>query len=429
MKKLLNKPLRAFTTYALIVLLCSIPVYFFIIDSIWIHEIRARNLIVAAEVKKNLVSQKFNDEEMLAAMKIWNSVQPEAKIRKANVLKVDSTYNIYRKNRYLVYKGYDRFEGLVSYFEINGKPYSLTVEANVEESYETILVITTITILFFIIMLVGFVKINKKISKSLWKPFYSTLEQIKNFDLNMPFKVSVDHNEIIEFEELNTSINRLIDSNVTVFRQQKEFTENASHELQTPLAIVQSKLDLLLQDSSISSAQSQIIEETNYALSRVGRINKNLLLLAKIENQQFLEKQSVDVSQLTQQIIELLADLLGEKTMAYKRTALCFVEGNIMLIEIMITNILMNALRYTPDNAEISISLSENEIIISNPGTFALDKNKIFKRFSAASIHAPGSGLGLAIVKEICKRYGWAVDYDFIGGLHMFKITFVQVLE
>jgi len=426
MIKLLDKPLKVFTTYALVVLLCSIPVYFIIIDSIWTHEISARNLIVAAEVKKNLVSQNFDDEQMLAAMNLWNSLQPETKIRKVNELKADSTYNLYRKNRYLAYKGYDRFEGLVTYFKINGKPYSLTVEANVEESYETIIAITAITIAFFIILLVGFIKLNRKISKDLWKPFYKTLAQIKVFDLSSHQYISFDQNQIMEFEELNSSINKLIESNVTTFRQQKEFTENASHELQTPLAIVQSKLDLLLQDPSISSAQSLIIEETNRALLRVGRINKNLLLLAKIENQQFSEKQTVDLSQLTQQILDVLADLFEEKTIKYNPNATCLVEGNVMLLEVMLTNILMNAMRYTPEHAGILIQLSDDCIKISNAGNYALDKDKIFKRFSAASIHTPGSGLGLSIVKEICNRYGWDIQYNFIEFMHVFTIRFTK---
>jgi signal transduction histidine kinase len=250
------------------------------------------------------------------------------------------------------------------------------------------------------------------------------LAQIKAFDLSSHKNISFEHSQISEFEELNSSINKLIDSNVAVFRQQKEFTENASHELQTPLAIVQSKLDLLLQDPSVSSVQSLIIEETNHALSRVARINKNLLLLAKIENQQFLEKQSVDMSNLIQRILDLFGDLFREKTIQFKINAACVVEGNIILIEVMLTNLLMNALRYTATDSKVFISLSGNEIEVSNAGTYALDKKKMFKRFSAASNHTPGSGLGLSIVREICNRYGWDVRYDYITSMHVFKVTF-----
>jgi signal transduction histidine kinase len=424
MNKLLDKPLKAFITYALVVLLCSIPVYFIIIDAIWIHEINERNRIVAAEIKRNLAEQNLDDERMESAMTLWNSLQPEAKIRKVGKLKADSTYNIYRKNRYMVNKGYDRFQGLVTYFIINGKYYSVTAEANVEESYETIFAITGITGVFFIILLVGFIKLNKRISKKLWKPFYQTLEQIKAFDLNSHKNIFVERSEIVEFEELNWSINKLIDSNVAVFRQQKEFTENASHELQTPLAIVQSKLDLLLQDPLISSGQSMIIEETNRALGRVARINKNLLLLAKIENLQFVEMQDVDVSSLIQQLLELFQDLFREASIQYETNSACVVKGNSILVEIMLTNLLMNALRYTNANSKIFISIYERVLRISNAGSYALDGSKMFKRFSTASNHTPGSGLGLSIVKEICNRYGWDISYDYIKSMHVFTVKF-----
>ena len=184
MIKLLDKPLKAFTTYAMVVLLCSIPVYFLIIDLIWVHEINEHNQIVAEVTKKNLTRLNFNEARMKSAISLWNRLQPETKIQEVREIKNDSTYNVYRKDTYTTEGGYDRFQGLVTYFEINHKRYSLTVEANVEESYETIIAITAITIIFFIILLIGFIKLNKRISLKLWRPFYQTLEKIKAFDLS-----------------------------------------------------------------------------------------------------------------------------------------------------------------------------------------------------------------------------------------------------
>jgi signal transduction histidine kinase len=424
MTKLLDKPLKVFTMYALIVLLCSIPVYFVIIDFIWIHEIKERNEIVAASAKKNFAALKLDDSRIKSAITLWNNLQPETKIQEVNELKDDSTYNVYRKNNYVADERDERFQGLVTYFLINGKPYSMKTEANVEESYETIFAITAVTVMFFLILLAGFIKLNKRISQNLWKPFYRTLAQIKAFDLSNHENFVFESSKISEFEELNTSIKKLIDSNVMVFRQQKEFTENASHELQTPLAIVKSKLDLLLQDPSITPRQSLIIEETNHALLRVSRVNKNLLLLAKIESQQFLEKHEVNMAHLTQQLLDVLAGLFEEKTIAFEIRSECIVSGNIGLIEIMVTNLLMNALRYTDRASKIHVSLAANELIVSNSGNYGLDSEKMFKRFSSASIQTPGSGLGLSIVKEICNRYGWALRYDYIGLLHVFTIAF-----
>lgn len=421
---LLDKPLKAFACYALIVLACSIPVYFLIIDKIWAHEINEHNLIVAESTKKNLRKLDLNQEQLKEAIKLWNRLQPETRLRQAEILKPDSTYNVYRENTYMPDKGYDRYHGLVTFFEINTKPYSLTVETNIEESYETIAAITTITVLFFIVLLVGFIKLNKKISAKLWQPFYHTLEKIKAFDLNQQHTIPFEKSDITEFEVMNTSINKLIESNVAVFRQQKEFTENASHELQTPLAVVQGKLDLLIQTNNVTAEQSVIIEETNNALSRISRINKNLLLLAKIENQQFLDQKRISIAEPLGEILELISDMLEGKSLRLDLHQDCFVNGNSILIEIMLTNLLVNAIRHTDMEAQINIELKKDSLIIANTGSSTLKTEKLFKRFSSAAIQTPGSGLGLSIVKEICKRYNWDIQYDYVNHLHTFTVKF-----
>ncbi|WEK18791.1 MAG: HAMP domain-containing sensor histidine kinase [Candidatus Pedobacter colombiensis] len=426
MKNLLNKPLRIFTLYSFVVLLCSIPVYFIIVDLIWIHEVEEHNHIKSEATKQNLRSIKFEDGQMGKSIALWNQIQPETKLREVDALRSDSTYNEYRKNTYIPGKGFDRFEGLVTYFELNGKFYSLTVETNLEESYETILAITAVTALFFIILLIGFIRLNKRISIKLWQPFYVSLQKIKAFDLSSLEKPEFDKTDIIEFEEMNSSVSRLMDGSISVYKQQREFTENASHELQTPLAVIQSKLDLLLQSQSLSSQQSAIIDESHKALTRVFRINKNLLLLAKIENQQYAGQENINLSLQLEEQIELLSDFLFTKNLKLHQQIApnVNIEGNRVLVEIMLTNILMNAVRHNVKNGEIGICLEQGELIVSNTAVASLNPEKLFKRFSSAAADSPGSGLGLAIVKEICSRYKWNVSYKFENGAHIFAVSF-----
>lgn len=309
-------------------------------------------------------------------------------------------------------------------YELDEHDIILTAEAGREDSFLIIGAVTLLTVFFFALILGGFVWLNRKISRRLWQPFYQTLSKIKTFDLNNHTSIEFEPGNIIEFQELNASIKRLVDNNVMSYRQQKEFTENASHELQTPLAIVQSKLDLLLQDPALTLSQSGIIEETNNALSRVSRINKNLLLLAKIENQQFLEQQVIDISLIIDEILDQLSGLFGEKNIKCAVNAKIMVNGNKMLLEIMLTNLLMNALRHAAAKGEIEILLYGKELKVSNSGAYALEPERLFRRFSTASIHTPGSGLGLSIVKEICNRYGWVVRYDFKEMKHNFTVEF-----
>ncbi|TCC82609.1 sensor histidine kinase [Pedobacter hiemivivus] len=426
MKNLLNKPLRIFTLYSFIVLLCSIPVYFIIIDFIWVREVGEHNRIKSEATKQNFRSIKFKDGEMEKSIALWNRIQPETKLREVDALRPDSTYNEYRKNTYIPSKGLDRYEGRVTYFELNGKFYSVTIETNLEESYETILAITAVTALFFIILLIGFIRLNKKISTQLWRSFYESLQKIKSFDLSSLKKPEFDKTDVIEFEEMNSSVSRLMDGSINVYRQQREFTENASHELQTPLAVIQSKLDLLLQSQSLSAQQSAIIDETHKALTRVSRINKNLLLLAKIENQQYADQESINISLQLEEQIAQLSDFLATKNLKLQEQIApdITMKGNKVLVEIMLTNILMNAVRHTVKNGEINIRLEQDRLTISNSGEASLNSEKLFKRFSSADANSPGTGLGLAIVREICSRYQWNVSYNFENGVHVFVLSF-----
>ncbi|MGY4384996.1 signal transduction histidine kinase [Pedobacter sp. UYP24] len=422
--KLLDKPLKAYTRYAMLVLLASIPVDFLMVDWIWIHEVNEHNLIVSESTKQNLKSLQLSNAQLDQATKLWNQLTPETRLHEVEKLAADSNYTIYRKNTYIPNKGFDRYHGLVSYFELNGRFYSITVETNVEESYETIFGITAITVVFFIILLVGFIKLNKRISGRLWKPFYQTLEKMRSFDLSNHKNIAFEPSNIVEFEEMNAEINKLIIGNVSAYNQQKEFTENASHELQTPLAIVQSKLDILLQDPSLTNDQSAIIEETNNALSRISRINKNLLLLAKIDNQQFMDKETFNVLPILKDLLKSLSVFAADKPIHLTAVSEPVIEGNKMLVDIMLTNLLMNAIRHTGNDAEIVILLDGNQLSISNQGETELDSARLFQRFGSTSKHTPGSGLGLSIVREICERYGWTISYEYLHNLHTFKVIF-----
>ncbi|MCW3109824.1 MAG: sensor histidine kinase, partial [Segetibacter sp.] len=300
MSKLLNRPLKAFILYALLVLALSIPVYHYIVDDIWHKELDEHNEILKLKTEDGLNKLHLTEAELLSSIQLLNRLEPGINISPANSLQVkpDSLYTVTRENEYNKLKRIDRFRGLTTYIKVNGKPYLLTVETNVEEVDETLIAIAIITIFFFLILVGGFIFLNWKISKQIWKPFRSTLNRFKSFDLNSQSNIEFERSGIQEFEELNNTLKKLIEKNISVFKQQKEFSENASNELQTPLAVIKSWIDLLLQNNTLSKEQSEMIEALNIPLSRVSRIKKNLLLLSKIENQQFAAIEPVVVSEV-----------------------------------------------------------------------------------------------------------------------------------
>lgn len=428
MNKLLNKTLKSFAIYALLVLAASVPAYYYLVDSIWLRELDEHNEIIADRTKNELNRLNLSENELSHSIILWNRVQPGTNIEKTILDKSrpDSTYTVLRKNPYVEYEDINRFRGLSRVIKINEKNYLLTVETNVEETEETVVVIATLTFLFFLILVIGFLILNRRLSVKLWQPFRNTLTKLKAFNLNTQTDIQFEKSNILEFEELNLALNKLIEHTISVYKSQKEFTENASHELQTPLAIIKNKLDLLLQKEALTERQYQIIEDINKALTRVSRINKNLLLLAKIENHQFDDNEAINLSRLTEQCLEQLQEHFDNKELNFQTEIEeeFSITGNKVLIEILFNNLLLNAIRHNTQKGIITVLLEKSGLSISNSGINALETENLFKRFNKFSDEPSGSGLGLAIVKQICNRHNWTINYQFQNDLHIFKVTF-----
>ncbi|WP_165372252.1 sensor histidine kinase [Emticicia agri] len=427
MNKLLNKPLKAFTMYALLILALSIPVYYWVIDSIWLNEIDVHNQTIEGRIKDGFKNIPLTENEITHVINVWSQIQPGVKISAVSVsnIRKDSVYETIRPNTY-ANETYERFRGRSTYFYIHNKPYHLSVETNVEETHETVIAIATVTAVFFVLLLLGFVLLNRKIAQQIWQPFRNTLNQLKIFDLNSQKPIKLDPTTIEEFEELNEVLRKLIANNIDVYNQQKQFTENASHELQTPLALLKSKIDLLLQDKTLSKTQLESITALNIPLSRVSRINKNLLLLAKIENHQYPNEETIDLNQILNENIDILSDYAstGEISIDNGIKEPVMVKANRHLIEIMLTNLLVNGIRHNLRNGILAIDYQASTLMFSNSGTSPLNEDTLFKRFVSASTQSPNSGLGLAIVKEICHLYGWKVSYRFEKNFHHFSVSF-----
>jgi signal transduction histidine kinase len=425
MKKLLNRSIRPLILYSLVVLILSIPVYFYIINKIWVNELDDHHSITKAKIEKQFNSLNYQEPRLSETIHLWNTLQHGVLIKPADASAVqpDHFYTITRFDEYHDEK--EQFRGLVSYIYILQKPYQVTIETNMEEVDETIIAIAGVALGFFLLLLVGFIILNRQVSGRIWKPFYNTMDQLKTFDLNGNTAIHLERSGTWEFEQLNETVTHLIESNVAIYKQQKEFTENASHELQTPLTIIKSKLDVWLQDPALTKEQAEMIESLNLPLSRASRINKNLLLLAKIENQQF-DNEQVDLGELLNQDIELLSEHIENKKISIEKhiQSNTILHCNKSLVEILLTNLLLNAIRHSPENGKIKVDLTAQELIFSNTGTTSLNPGTLFKRFISNSTETPSSGLGLAIVKQVCNRFNWQIKYNFRENFHIFTVVF-----
>ena len=427
MKPLLSKTTKPFLIYLFIILIVSVPAYYFMIRKIWVSELDEHNSILAKTTEEHFKEISLSDEELNDKLSFWNKIQPGVFIEKdlsGRNLK-DSIFTATSKSLHLEDKTDDNFRVLITTININGTPHYFRSIANYEDTKETVSAIAIVTFFFIGTILLGLLLINRYLAKTIWAPFRNTLDRLKNFNLNTQTKIEFEATDTIEFDELNQSLSRLIAHNVSVYKTQKEFTENASHELQTPLAILKNKLDILLQSDDLTEKQYNIAEDMNKALSRSSRINQNLLLLAKIENSQFDNAENIHFDELLQSSVDNLQEHFEQKNILVKMeiSKNITVNGNRSLTEILINNLLLNAIRHTSVNGYIVITLKNSIFEVANSGEDKLDEELLFKRFSKLSANNSGSGLGLAIIKEISKSQNWTVHYRFENNHHIFSVN------
>ena len=258
------------------------------------------------------------------------------------------------------------------------------------------------------------------------------LEKLRGFRLDKQRLPELSSSQIEEFQMLNESINELVLKNMEVFTSQKQFIENASHEMQTPLAVIQSRLEALIGRAELTKEQAEIVEGLISSTQRLKKLNKTLLLLSKIENRQFLLTDQVDVNQIIRQSMEYYEEQKSKLNISVtiETEAQLIVQGNTMLTEILIQNLLKNAFLHNTKNGILTIYVGEKQLAISNSGhkkegeDSILDKEKLFNRFYKQSGNSDSWGLGLAIAKKIADTSGWELCYRSDGALHIFEVNF-----
>jgi len=273
----------------------------------------------------------------------------------------------------------------------------------------------------------GLVLINRRLSKEIWNPFYATLEKLRNYRMEQQGSLHFEKNNIAEFNDLNQTIAQLTERNYAVYQSQKEFTENASHEMQTPLAVLQTKLELLMQTQPLTAEQAALISTLADTNARLAKLNNSLLLLTKIENNQYGDLENIDVTETCRKIVNQVGYQAEVKRISVTTDfqQAIFVNANKTLIEILISNLLTNAIRYNYEGGSITVTTADRNLWIRNTSTASkLDANKIFERFHKEGGDSRSIGLGLAIVKRICTLYRFSIQYNYADGLHNFHIQF-----
>ena len=316
---------------------------------------------------------------------------------------------------------------LIAPVVINGKPYTFFARNNLVENEDFIISIAILFTVIIIILVIGLILITRKLSIQLWKPFYEILKLIENFEIDKPNNQELNYTNIEEFNRLNQAINKLIEKNTFIFKSQKEFIENAAHELQTPIAIFKGKLETLLQRADVTKEQFKLLDELNNATTRLNKLNKNLLLLSKIESKQFNMPAKVNLGVIINNQLEFFKEQAIAKNIRIdlQLKQNIYVQINSFLSEILISNMFLNAINHNIQNGRIKITLDDKSLLFSNSGTLIpLEEHKLFDRFSKSNPSSKGNGLGLSIVKKIAADNNWKVKYYFKDNFHFFEIVF-----
>lgn len=283
-------------------------------------------------------------------------------------------------------------------------------------------------IFIFCVLAVSLILMVRFITKRLWIPFEDTLARLERFSLEGGEIPEFTPNDVKEFTHLNVTLTQLMKNSLHTYQMQKEFTENASHELQTPLAVIQSQLDSLMQLGELTEEQAHIVQNIYDSSRRLSRLNKSLLLLVKIENRQYLQTKAIDLAQLLNEILPLLDKLTGGITVHKQIPETpVFTRANRTLVESLINNLVVNAVRHNTPDGEIFVSLRSDCLTVSNTSSEGeLNAELLFRRFNRTSEKVKGNGLGLAIVKAICDSHGWTIRYEYKEGLHRFIVQMLR---
>ncbi|WPQ60569.1 histidine kinase dimerization/phospho-acceptor domain-containing protein [Chitinophaga sancti] len=343
---------------------------------------------------------------------------------------IEKTKRPYEKEKFKTVEldHHEDYRQLSFSIQAGGEWYNVIVRKSLEATEHITRTVFAITFCTILLVLFLTVVINSTILRKLWQPFYTSLDLLQRFKVNNREPLGLPASNIDEFTFMNSILERTTAKAIQDYERLKEFTENASHELQTPLAIIRSKLEMMMQGENLTEYQFNALQSASEALDRLARMNQSLLLLTKIENEQFDNKSFVDLAQIIQQKAAQFVEIWQDKSLNISLDVKAVqLHANKELIELLLNNLFSNATRHNYENGYILITLSQRRLCIKNTGHPApLNRKHLFQRFYNPSNNSTSNGLGLAVIHQICTANGFKVDYDYKDDLHIFIVTFIN---
>lgn len=333
-----------------------------------------------------------------------------------DTLKFDVKNEQYRTYRYLQYVSRMGEEKLLVRIYKSTTPTDKLVE-------RVTLMITVMVILF----LAGIFILNRFIFANLWKDFFDAIEKLKRFETTKE-PVILGEQDIQEFDELKQVLEVMTRRLSNDYRELKEYTDHTTHELQTPLAVIKSKTELLIQSDKLGAEEMKLLEAINTSVHQLSRLNSTLTLITRIENRQFTEKEEIALEGLLERHLELLDEHISLRRIVVEKQYLDGGKTLLMdqgLADLLVANLLKNAIVHNTEGGYIKLETGPRSLVIRNEGPpLGFSQDELFTRFVRNTRRTGSFGLGLSLVKKVCESYNYIIEYSSDKQQHTFTIQF-----
>ncbi len=307
------------------------------------------------------------------------------------------------------------------------KGYTISILRSLDEKTNLLADIGFYMFILFLSLFLISIVLNYIISRKLWEPFYKTVDVAEKFDIQSDKPLELPETNINEFRQLNAVFSRMTKKIVDDYLSLKEYNENAAHEIRTPLAVIRSKTELLMQKKELTKDSLNIIRSINDATNRLFKLTKSLLLISRIENLYFRDEREISLKKIIEKNILNYREIMQLKKISVEMVAEnpAIVKMNETLAEMLISNLFSNAVRYNIDGGFIKCSIRNGFFSISNSGTpLNTDPELLFRRFHKSGNNPQAMGLGLSIVKKIADIYNMGITYTCTGNVHELRLAY-----
>ena len=350
-------------------------------------------------------------------------------ITKLDNSEVKDTFRVYSDtiSKHPLLNRPEAYRRLVRVSKVEGQFYQFDLMDVLIESDDVYQGVTAAFVRLFVFLGLFIIVANTVFFRWILSPFYMSLRQIMLFNVKDKATIQLPDTNTRELKLLNAFILKMTHNARRDYLTLKEFTENASHEMQTPVAIAKGKLELLMESGDLSQDQLQLVQGANQALSKLSRIGKSLTLLSKIENGEFSDTRICNFSEVVAQNIDHFRELALLRNIQIQSVLPSVLQLPIdsALADILISNLIKNAIQHNENGGWINIKLQAQQLEISNSGKApSVPTESLFNRFKKGQNSSASLGLGLAIVKKITDTQNWQVIYRFAHQTHTIRVVF-----